>query len=329
MLRTALILVFVLSLAATATLADIVIPVVDFPIFTSKSTTLVATANPQAQLMSAGNPFWMWDIQQNEYLKDVPSGLDLCLRVFPEPEASLNGVLGVYAFKGALSKTLMNIADKKLVGLTELQKNAENRYYHDIPVDSNCSTPQAWRYGVLIQDAKRTDNCAFMVLKWATKTNDSQLAGEFRFTTSPWVGCVPKNLLPVVEKMRRAGVGGSGLSYNQIASADSLAMPPTPPPPSKDPVTFRVCIVDEMNKPVTCYPTINVWIIPQGGDRSTGGKQPDAIATSGGETTLCRVPGCYEVKFDIPGVGDSDWWLINVFPNMGPVKSKIHVGGAQ
>lgn len=222
MKRILFVVVLLLVIAVSAQAADVSVAAA-VPI-QKDSSEVKAVANPQFALRYKEQTFWMWDCLMGEYPKNIPTGLGIIVRVFPSVDTSMQGLLGLYVCPHELNDTVLDLSKGQVV---KCQQTPEGRWYADIEIDKYATEPLNIAFYALVKGAKRSE-WFFLIpirqLTFVNKANASQSVGSLRITTSPWAWSDPDNPLSIAKMMRRAGVGGSGLVYDQIADADYEAV---------------------------------------------------------------------------------------------------------
>lgn len=191
----------------------------------SREKVVVTGAAPQAQFYYMGQPIYQWAASMSEFLKNVPTGLNVEADFYPNLDAATLAVDGVYLSFQELSGKL-DIDDKgnaNIANVYRCQRGLDGRYLVRIPFD-RFPGPQCLRFYALIRDGRRKEY-RFLIINWATKSDVTQLTTRIEYTTSPWPSeCAKPSAVELSNAMDKAGVGGSGLVYGGIAgtaTADS------------------------------------------------------------------------------------------------------------
>lgn len=196
------------------------------------TTTTMPTAAPQATLAYRELRF-DWDVATAEYPGTYPTGIGAVLRVYPNPNAGMFGIMGVVATPYDLPATGLemhwdkskNMVVSSTPGVVVLERESTRmgtvevpgRFYQDIPLPWQMP-PQCWRYYAVANRATRTDkklDLVLITLSWVDKHNTSALTTEFRFRTEQWPGQLPSGS-QLADVLRRSGNGGNGLVFSAI-----------------------------------------------------------------------------------------------------------------
>lgn len=249
--KTVIVFVVLFALAVPA-LGSSFAPGVMLPISRERS-ELRGVAAPQAILTWSGQEAWQWSASMDEFLRDLPVNIGCILRVYPNIDADIQGINGVFASFAELGDTVRLPSP----WLIEAQKDLLGRWYIDVPIDEYRG-PRCLRFYAWIKDGKREDHSFLWLIHWARKKDASQLVEKMEYTTSPWAGNDPINQVEVARMMRRAGVGGSGLVYDQLLDADSRSQP-QPATTTIEPEPVRVA--DPSAGPIAAVPGVTYEIV--------------------------------------------------------------------
>lgn len=176
-----------------------------------------------------GRSIWSGDKIEDRYFI-LPSISGLVVRVYPNVLTDGNPVMAMAVSEGELERRLTWRRDRRtgqyqFDDLRPLVRDQAGRFYLDIPLGQVGTGIHALRFYALVEDARTritTLNLLLFKVRWGGGNPESSLADVFRFRTEAWPQGYPAPSAEyLVNLLRRAGTGGSGMVFASLLAEDA------------------------------------------------------------------------------------------------------------